>query len=552
MNPQADDRQLLDEYVAANSHDAFAALVERHIGLVYAAARRRVGNAAVAEDIAQAVFMLLAAKAPGIRERTPLPVWLYTVTRYTCANAMKMQKCRQHHERRAAMEREAGTEDVGEGTEEKRVLLLMLDEAIDRLSDRDRAAVLLRFFEGLSFEQVALSLGSSPHAAEVRVWRAVEKLRRFFAARGVLAESGLVTATLTARAADTAPAAVAASVQSATASGRLAISPATISLMKKARRMMTIAKIKWPAVITAVCLPGSILAAVLMAQASAPAPNKAVTQPTPARVADLLQRFQTEYPDAAAKLEEAYSHARIDATEKRTENYELLWTEQIEFLREGKAIRRARHVLQSTKPDWPVGSFGASGGDGALWFDIYKTPKDKDFKFSSFGPNPDLATTANINLLPLYAAYSAMEMKLTDYLKRPDMIGISAAATKFDGKDLVEVDTEEAPSSRVGRDMGIVRARFYLLPHSWALAGWTVFSPDKSPKNRQMTFQERVEYQPDSDPPKMTHIHYWIEIPSRNNAISSGREDEISKIEFGRIPLGEFQATAVGATNVPK
>jgi RNA polymerase sigma factor (sigma-70 family) len=212
MNIPADDWRLLSAYVATKSHDAFGALVSRHIGLVYAAARRRVGHADLAEDVAQAVFMILAAKAGTIRQGTPLSLWLYNVTRYVSANAMKMEKRRQYHERQAAAERLMTNENIHHKSEECQTLLPMLDEAIDRLSDRDRAAVLLRFFEGLPYEQVAASLGSSAHAAEVRVSRAIEKLRRYFAAHGAVAPTGAVTAALAARVADAAPSAVASQV----------------------------------------------------------------------------------------------------------------------------------------------------------------------------------------------------------------------------------------------------------------------------------------------------------------------------------------------------
>ncbi|HXR10020.1 MAG TPA: sigma-70 family RNA polymerase sigma factor, partial [Candidatus Acidoferrales bacterium] len=215
MDDVRQDWDLLRDYLGSGSQQAFRVLVERHIGLVYAAARRRVGNAELAEDVTQAVFMILAAKAGTIHQGTPLPLWLYSVTRYTCANAMKMERRRQHHERQAAAERPTMVEDTQSAAEENQILLPMLDAAMDRLGNRDRAAVLLRFFEGYSFEQVGASLGSSAHSAEVRVSRAVEKLRRFFIARGAAAPSVAVTATLAARAADAAPPAMAGPVTAA-------------------------------------------------------------------------------------------------------------------------------------------------------------------------------------------------------------------------------------------------------------------------------------------------------------------------------------------------
>ena len=92
---------LVREFAATQSEAAFAALVERHIGLVYSAALRQTGDAPLAEEITQAVFIILARKAAALGRHTILPAWLYRTTRYSCANAMKIQRRRRDAHRHA-------------------------------------------------------------------------------------------------------------------------------------------------------------------------------------------------------------------------------------------------------------------------------------------------------------------------------------------------------------------------------------------------------------------------------------------------------------------
>ena len=69
---EPDDMQLLREYAAGNSEDAFATLVQRHVNLVYSVALRQLGDAHHAQDVAQAVFVILARKAASLRRETIL------------------------------------------------------------------------------------------------------------------------------------------------------------------------------------------------------------------------------------------------------------------------------------------------------------------------------------------------------------------------------------------------------------------------------------------------------------------------------------------------
>ena len=95
---------LLRQYVHRNSEKAFAALVTRHVNMVYSAARRKTGNAHAAEEITQAVFIILAKKAERLRDGTILSGWLYQTARLTSASFLRTEIRRARREQEAYMQ----------------------------------------------------------------------------------------------------------------------------------------------------------------------------------------------------------------------------------------------------------------------------------------------------------------------------------------------------------------------------------------------------------------------------------------------------------------
>ncbi len=215
----ASDAALIREYTDFKSESAFAAIVSRHIGLVYSVALRLTGNSADAQDVAQMVFVVFAKTTRELRSRTTLTGWFYETTRLTSRQFIRAQKRRLIREQAAYMQSSAPESDTDTTW---RRLEPFLEEGMSQLNERDRALVALRFFENKSGAEAATLLGISEWAAHKRTTRAVEKLRTYFTKQGIaLTANGLVAA-VSANAMQTAPVGFASAVSTAVFMGTAA------------------------------------------------------------------------------------------------------------------------------------------------------------------------------------------------------------------------------------------------------------------------------------------------------------------------------------------
>jgi RNA polymerase sigma factor (sigma-70 family) len=178
------DCDLLKAYAETKSEEAFAELVRKHIDLVFSAALRQVGgDVHLAQDVTQSVFNDLARKAGSLSARVILGGWLYTSARYAAARIVRTEQRRRLRERESQFMNEPFTNDVPPDWEQ---LQTALDEAMHDLKEADRNAIVLRYFQGSSFEDVGQKIGASADGARMRVDRAIEKLRKSLAKRGVV------------------------------------------------------------------------------------------------------------------------------------------------------------------------------------------------------------------------------------------------------------------------------------------------------------------------------------------------------------------------------
>ena len=212
-----DDLALLRDYARNHSEDAFATLVSHHVNLVYSVALRQVRDPLLAEEITQAVFIILARKAGSLGEKTILPGWLCRTARYASANALTIQRRRQYREQEAYMQSilNCGCDASSQQTEETwQQIAPLLDGALGQLGQKDHDAVVLRFFENKNFAEIGAALGASEDAAKMRVSRALEKLRKFFTKRGVNFTTAILAGAIAANSVQAAPVALAKSVTS--------------------------------------------------------------------------------------------------------------------------------------------------------------------------------------------------------------------------------------------------------------------------------------------------------------------------------------------------
>jgi RNA polymerase sigma factor (sigma-70 family) len=233
------DHKLLQRYAESRCEGSFTELVKRYVDLVYSAALRQVGgDAHLAHDVTQSVFIDLARKAGSLSGRTVLAGWLYTSAHYAAAKVVRTEQRWRAREQEANTMREILDESATDPSWEE--LRPVIDEAMHELNQGERDAVLLRYFEKRQLGEIGTKLGVSEDAARKRVDRALEKLRGLLARRGVTSTSAALVLVLGANTVAAAPAGMAASITGAAIASTAVGAGGTLTILK----IMAMSKLK--------------------------------------------------------------------------------------------------------------------------------------------------------------------------------------------------------------------------------------------------------------------------------------------------------------------
>lgn len=291
-----EDVQLLRRYAADQSEAAFAELTRRHVNLVYSAALRLVhGDVHSAQDVTQQVFTEVARQASRLARHPALVGWLYSTTRLIALRVNRTEQRRKAREQEAYTMNELLHDDAP--ASDWNQLRLVIEDAMGELDDKDRHAVLLRYFQNKSLNEVGVALQLTDNAARMRVERALDKLREKLTRRGIATTAAALAGVLSANAVQAAPAGFVATL-SATAIAGTAVHASAFIAATKTIAMTTLQK-----TVIAAALTGALGTGIYAVRHSAQLNARIQTlQQEQAPLAEQIQQLEQERRQSSIRL----------------------------------------------------------------------------------------------------------------------------------------------------------------------------------------------------------------------------------------------------------
>lgn len=259
-----DDMELVRQYARSQSEGAFATLVSRHVNLVYSVALRQARDAHLAEEITQTVFIILARKAGSLNSKIVISGWLYRTTRFAAAKALTLRRRQQNREQEAYMRAQLDKTQTDTWSE----MEPLLEAAMGELGSTDHNALTLRFFERRSFKDISSFLGTTEAGAKMRVNRALEKLRKLFAKRGLTLSAAAIAGAMSAHSVQAAPVGLVTSITVAAVKAT-AVPGSTLTLTEATLKLMAWTKLKTALVVSVAALLAAGTATVTVQQINA-------------------------------------------------------------------------------------------------------------------------------------------------------------------------------------------------------------------------------------------------------------------------------------------
>lgn len=278
------DDQLLRRWAESRSQAAFAEIGRRHAGMVFGVCLREIGSHAEAEDAAQAVFLLLAQKAPALRKEGALTGWLFRAAQLVSRGALRQERRRVRREAQAGHDLRLQADSGGENALWEEVEP-HLNNALARLKSSEREVVLLRHFEGHTLAEIGAASDVPENTARMRVARAVEKVRASLSNAGVAVPLSVLALLLSERGARAAPEALMQMIARIAAGPTGATPPPTsgsaAQLTQGANRTMILSTVKTIGAVLCVFM----MTAFLGVTAQKALTQKALTRKSPAQAA---------------------------------------------------------------------------------------------------------------------------------------------------------------------------------------------------------------------------------------------------------------------------